>query len=110
MKGKHHARSTLGYAALAEAQVRERVAERLWQALAGRLDNGQPARLERLVVVPAGERLSLLERLQRAPTRVSNARLVGTLKCLEAIRALGVGDLDLAHIPCGGRKAYPSTL
>jgi len=57
------------------------------------------ARLERLVVVPTGQRVSPLEQLGRSPTRANAAGLLGALKRLGAFQALDVGGLDLAHVP-----------
>jgi hypothetical protein len=40
-----------------------------------------------------------LERLRRAPTRVSMAGLVEALQRLQEIRALGVSRIDLSAVP-----------
>ncbi len=53
------------------ARVREQAALRLWRLLAQLPNADQQARLEALVLVPDGARSSTLERLRRAPTRVS---------------------------------------
>ena len=81
------------------AQVRDQAASRLWQALARTLKPGQAARLETLLVADEQSRQSPLERLRRAPTRVSVAGLVGALERLREIRALGVGHIDLSAVP-----------
>ncbi len=81
------------------ARVRDRVAERLWETLAAAPNDVQRARLERLVVVPTGQRVSPLEQLGRSPTRANAAGLLGALKRLGAFQALNVGGLDLAHVP-----------
>lgn len=81
------------------ARVRDRAALRLWHLLAQLPRPDQQARLEALLQVPEGGRSSLLDRLRQAPTRVSGPGLVAALQRLEAIRALGVGDLPLMHIP-----------
>lgn len=59
----------------------------------------QAARLETLLLADERSRQSPLERLRRAPTRVSVAGLVGALQRLQEIRALGVGQIDLSTVP-----------
>jgi len=87
------------------AQARDRAAARLWRVLAAAPDSGQRKRLEALLVVPEGERQSHLDRLRRAPTRVSGPSLVAALGRLDEIRALGVAGLDLSRVPAGRLKA-----
>ncbi len=81
------------------SRVRARVAERLWRALASKVLVEQRANLEELLMVPQGSRLTELDQLRRAPTRVSGPALVSALSRLESIRALGVGDLPLDGVP-----------
>src|SRR5512135_1777114 len=81
------------------AQVRDQAATRLWHTLARTLKPRQAARLETLLVADERSRQSPLERLRRAPTRVSVAGLVGALERLGEIRALGVGHIDLSAVP-----------
>jgi len=87
------------------ASVRDQAATRLWQALAAAPDAAQIARLEDLLVVPAGQRSSPLDRLRRGPTSVTATGLLGALNRLEEIRALGVGELDLDFAPPGRLEA-----
>jgi TnpA family transposase len=81
------------------AQVRDQAAARLWRTLARTLEPRQATRLETLLVADERSRQSPLERLRRAPTRVSVAGLVGALERLREIRALGVGHIDLSAVP-----------
>jgi TnpA family transposase len=81
------------------AQVRDKAATRLWHTLARALKPRQIARLETLLVADERSRESPLERLRRAPTRVSVAGLVGALERLREIRALGVSHIDLPGVP-----------
>jgi len=87
------------------ASVRGQAATRLWQALAAAPDAGQITRLEGLLVVPAGERSSTLDRLRRGPTSVTATGLLGALHRLDEIRALEVGGLDLSFVPPGRLEA-----
>jgi len=87
------------------ARVRERAATRLWRALGRAVPPEQRAKLEQLLVVPAGARQSDLDRLRHAPTQVSAAALVAALHRLDEIRALGVGTLPLPAVAPGRLKA-----
>ena len=81
------------------ARVRERAAERLWRLLAQVPGDIHKANLEALLQAPSETRSSPLDQLRRAPVRVSGPALVEALQRLEAMRALGVADLPLDHIP-----------
>ena len=87
------------------ARVRERAAARLWRRLTALPTAESRSRLEALLVVPEGERISPLDRLRRAPTRVSAPAMVGALERLTEIRSLGIGSLKMAHLPIGRVKA-----
>ncbi len=62
-------------------------------------DAAQQIRLEHLLVIAADARVTPLELLRRSPTHTTAAGLLGALQRLGAIRALGVGNLDLTGIP-----------
>jgi TnpA family transposase len=81
------------------ARIRDRAAARLWHLLAQLPTANQRTKLEDLLEVPVGARSSPLDRLRRAPVRVSGPSLVGALQRLEELRAIGVGDLPLDHAP-----------
>jgi len=81
------------------ARVRERTGRHLYRQLRNRLNPAQQEALESLLVVPPGQRLTRLEVLRTAPTRVSGPALVAALGRLDQVRALGVGDLSLHDLP-----------
>jgi TnpA family transposase len=81
------------------ASIRDHAAARLWQRLAQLPNADQQARLEALVQVPDGARLSPLDRLRRAPTRVSGPALAAACHRLEEIRTIGVSALAFDHLP-----------
>lgn len=84
------------------ASVRDRAAARLWRILAASPSPLQRGKLLSLLQ-PAEDsnRYSLLDRLRRAPTRISAAGMLDALDRLSEFRALRVEDLDLAHVPPG---------
>ena len=84
------------------ASVRDRAAARLWRILAELPSPLQRGRLLSLLQ-PAGDsnRYSLLDRLRRAPTRISAAGMLDALDRVSEFRALGVEDLDLTRLPPG---------
>ena len=81
------------------ARVRDRCAARLWHRLAQLPTAEQKAKLEALLHLPEGAWTTPLDRLQRAPTRVSGPAFVAALHRIEEIRGLGVSDLSLEHLP-----------
>lgn len=81
------------------ARVRDRTALRLWRLLATLPTAEQRDNLAALLSVPEGARVSPLDRLRRAPTRMSGPALVGALERLEEIRAIGVSELPLHRVP-----------
>ena len=81
------------------ARVRDRTALRLWRLLATLPTAEQHDKLTTLLSVPEGARVSPLDRLRHAPTRISGPALVSALARLEEIRTLGVGELPLHRVP-----------
>ena len=81
------------------ARVRDRAAIRLWHLLAQLPTVAQQEKLEALLEVPDGARSSHLDRLRRAPSRISGPALVTALHRLDEIREIGIGNLSFDHIP-----------
>lgn len=83
------------------ARVRDRVSGTLWKKLGTLPSRAQRSRLEGLLEMAEGSRLTALDRLRRPPTRTSAMGMAGALRRLEDVRALGVHDLELGRIPHG---------
>jgi len=83
------------------SEVRAGAAERLWSSLYGIAGDQLRQRLDGLLVVPGGGRVSELERLRAGPARLSAAEMSRSLDRLLAVRELGAGDLDVSTVPAG---------
>jgi hypothetical protein len=88
------------------ASVRDRAAARLWRILAELPSPEQRGRLLSLLRPgESGNRFSLLDRMRRAPTRISAAGMLDALQRLSEFSALRVGYLDLTYVPPGRLRA-----
>jgi TnpA family transposase len=83
------------------ARVRDRASSQLWHRLAKIPSQELRTRLEALLVVGTGDRVSPLDRLRRAPTRISSPAMVDALNRLTEIRSLGVSGLEMSRVPTG---------
>ena len=81
------------------ATVRERATHRIHSRLARAAGPELRAQLDKLLLVPEGQRRSELDLLRRPPFTPTITGLVRALDRLERVRALGAGQLDLSGIP-----------
>jgi hypothetical protein len=82
------------------ARVRDEATQRLFDTLASLPSPEQRSLLDALLEVPAGARISDLERWRRSPTKASGPAMVKALERVTEIAALGMGDVDLeAAVP-----------
>jgi Domain of unknown function (DUF4158) len=73
--------------------------ERGWTMLAGTLNGEQRERLERLLRVTAGHRVTELERLRMAPVEPTIKGLIAALERLRELRVLAAGLAGLEALP-----------
>ncbi len=81
------------------SEVRAGAAERAYSALVGKVDRGLAGRLDGLLEVGGGSRGSQLDRLCRAPTRVSGPELVRALDRAAELAAVGAGQVEVGDVP-----------
>ena len=100
-----------GHSVLARlvATVRERAASRVHSRLAAAAGPELAARLEKLLLVPEGQRRSELDLLRRPPFTPTITGLVRALERLERVRALGAAELDLSGYRPPGSWPWPAT-
>ncbi|WP_007517809.1 Tn3 family transposase [Pseudofrankia saprophytica] len=85
--------------------IRERAEKRLWATLAAAPTAPQAQRLQQLVVVPGGRRISELDRLRRSPRDISPRGVVKALERYDALKTFGGPTWDLSAIPPGRIQA-----
>ena len=90
------------------AEVRTAATDRLYELVAAAAvdaDAELPGRLDELLEVPAGSRVSELERLRRGPTRVSGQAMVAALHRASELIGVGGGALELSGVPVNRLEA-----
>ncbi len=83
------------------AEVRAEASERLWSVVYGLTGDQLRRRLDGLLVVPDGGRISELERLRTGPVRLSAAEMVRSLDRFSSVPELGTGIVDVSTVPAG---------
>jgi hypothetical protein len=95
------------------AEVRTAPTDQLYEvvaAAAAEADVELPRRLDELLLVPAGSRVSELERLRRGPTRVSGQAMVAALHRVSELVGIGAGGLELSGVPANWLEALAGTV
>ena len=91
------------------ATVRERATHRVHSRLARAAGPELRAQLEKLLLVPEGQRRSELDLLRRPPFTPTITGLVRALDRLDRIRGIGAGELDLSGVPPAGSWPWHAT-
>ena len=81
------------------ARIVNRTNHRLWTSLAELTDRQQRVQLESLLTSSESSRFSSLERLRREERHASSRTIRSAMRRLEAIRALGLENIDLSPWP-----------
>jgi TnpA family transposase len=81
------------------AHIRDRAALRAWQRLASLPNEDQRHQLEALLTLPEGKRRSRFDQLRQGPRHVSSPSMIAALERYEALRHLGIRELDFSRIP-----------
>jgi TnpA family transposase len=87
------------------ARLTERADQRLWQRLNRLVTKPQAEQLRSLLLVEEGKRFSGLELLRRREEHASTRTMNTAMRRLTAVRAFGLGDLNLVGLPVGRLKA-----
>jgi hypothetical protein len=80
-------------------RVGEEATQRFWDTLAAVPTPVQARRLEGILEVPPGSRVSDLDRLRKGPVTASGRSMAAALERVAEIAGLGFGGLDLAAVP-----------
>ena len=92
------------------AQVRDAATARLWDTLSALATQEQRRTLGLLLVVPAGARVSDLERWRQGPSRASGPSMIKALDRIAQISGLGFAALNVDEVvPAGVWSSWPAT-
>ncbi len=81
------------------SEIRERAANRLWKRLSSLPSDEQKAKLETILQVPEGVRLSQFDRFRKGPVAISSPAFNAAVERYQALQAFGLQALDFSHIP-----------
>jgi hypothetical protein len=87
------------------AEVRRAADQLMYSVITDRVPAGVAARLDGLLMVDAATRLSMLERLRRAPTKASGRQLVLALQRVEELRSVAAHHVSLDVVPVARTEA-----
>ena len=80
-------------------EIRERASRRLWRRLAALPDSWQTEQLAGLLVIPEGQRVSVMEQIRKGPVNVSGPAFTDALQRYTRLRSLEFSRLNFAGLP-----------
>lgn len=81
------------------SEIRERAANRLWKRLSSLPTDEQKAKLETILQVPEGTRVSQFDRYRKGPVKISSPAFNSAVDRYQELQAFGLHELDFSHIP-----------
>lgn len=81
------------------SEIRERAAKQLWKRLSLLPSSDQVNKLESLLIVPEGERISHFDRYRKGPVTISSPAFIVALDRYLDLKAFNLENLDFSRIP-----------
>lgn len=81
------------------SEIRERAAKQLWKRLSSLPSSDQVNKLETLLIVPEGERISHFDRYRKGPVTISSPAFIVALDRYLDLKAFNLDNLDFSRIP-----------
>lgn len=81
------------------SEGRERAINQLWKRLSSLPTNKQKKKLETLLQVPEGERVSRFDLFRKGPTRISSPAFIAAVKRYIELKDFNLHNLDFSRIP-----------
>lgn len=81
------------------SKIRERAENRLWQKLSSLPTDNQKAKLEDLLNIPEGLRVSQFDRYRKGPVTISGPAFNETIDRYKDLKSYGMQELDFSRIP-----------
>ncbi len=79
--------------------IRERAANRLWKRLSSLPTDEQKAKLETILQVPGGTRVSQFDRYRKGPVTISSPSFNAAVERYQELQAFGLQKLNFSHTP-----------
>jgi hypothetical protein len=81
------------------SEIRERAINRLWKRLSSLPSEEQREKLETLLQIPEGDRVSRFDRYRKGPIKISSPAFIVAIERFLELKDFKLHDLDFSHIP-----------